>query len=232
MFNRIYKGFKKETAVDIQIRQKKKKEFIICGERSATLKIFKNDAKHILNDYLSKQKSGTGITGFYVKSKDKRFELLDSIKIYTKEAAKLINKQMSNKQTNYWHTKEIHTVINNMYTIYNVYSDESIISLIDEKNAKEFRYAMRAGLFMSAMFTSRFDEANKLLDVMRKDAAKSIEGIDRNQESLKGALNTVKSTIEEKYLRKMNAISSVLLREQELFDFHKTAFNFYIPKYN
>jgi hypothetical protein len=192
-----------------------KNDFNSKSDYKATIRSFNKHIKDILNSQIATKKHNTIVMFTKFKIKDKRFSGIDSTNFYLKSGFQLLNAQKEVGVFLNSHSKEIYNEFNKAYNVSKKFSNQKYIDMVETTSQAAYKYAVRLDLFMSAVFTSRYEKAFLLYKETKKQC-----------DSYTGRA-TFKLIPEDKCLAGMDKMLQILERESKLFEMHNTVYNFY-----
>lgn len=185
---------------------------------ASTKRAFNGGVKAELNSQLGTKKTSTIMSLTRFKTKDDRLSMLDSINFYAGQSIELFNKQKKTKIYKNAHSKEVYDSFDRYYHLLKAFKIEDVSGAIaDEKKLDDIAYGIKTDLFFASMFTSRYDEALAIYNELKKEY----------EEEVANGISSVMGTKAEISFINVDKFYKTLLREKELYEAHKTFYNFY-----
>jgi hypothetical protein len=185
-----------------------------------TRKIVGSNIKKYLIDLLACTNPNIKFSYFEFKTKDRRFEGIDSIDINFKKVAAILAKQKPDINYINGHSKEVYELMNANYKLIKRFNTKEYLDLLEIK--EEYKHKMRYNTFLCYFYTSKFSEALGLYDLIIEDY---------NEEKIKNQDNNlnkkIKLTPKHFCYTKVYPWRSILLREQRLYNKFKKHYKFY-----
>ena len=192
--------------------------------------IINKEVKLRLKSALHRNKVTTAVWFWIPKTKDVRFASLDSAYIYLNQGLDAMKLNQKNEIYLNGHEESVYKNFNNAYRIFSFFTYDKVLEYLgNEDFAKEFVEFNRIPLVMSAMFTSRFNEAVTVLEghVTDKKAKEQAVADEKNQtKKVFGELGLALSD-GGKVNREVQLMMPLLIREIEFFELFKERYSYF-----